>query len=90
MTWEQWRREAIAKLPPTMIRVPGTRHSMWADSARFHITKALENVPAGTSAKELRRILSDAYPWGERRMWPYKVWLRECSAAIRRRTTGVA
>ncbi len=25
----------------------------------------------------LRKALRDAYPYGERRMWPYKVWCME-------------
>jgi len=27
--------------------------------------------------KALRKALRDAYPFGEREMWPYKVWLDE-------------
>lgn len=32
--------------------------------------------------KRLRQALRDAYPWGERRYWPYKVWLSEIKCQI--------
>lgn len=48
----------------------------WRDSARPLITKALENSK-GKSEQEIRKALRDAYPWGERRMHPYKIWCDE-------------
>lgn len=32
---------------------------------------------AGCTEKEIRGALREAYPFGERAMWPYKVWLDE-------------
>ncbi|MFZ4509292.1 MAG: hypothetical protein ACOYON_16510 [Fimbriimonas sp.] len=30
----------------------------------------------GASDEELRALVSDAYPFGQRKMWPYKAWLK--------------
>jgi hypothetical protein len=38
----------------------------------------------GVGSPTLRRALREAYPFGERRYWPYKVWLNE----IKRQLTG--
>lgn len=48
----------------------------WRDSARPIIKKALEETK-GNSKEEIKKALYDAYPWGERRMHPYKIWLDE-------------
>jgi len=32
--------------------------------------------------KALRRAISKAYPFGERRMWPYKVWLSQVKRMV--------
>lgn len=34
----------------------------------------------GLPEKEIRQALTAAYPFGERRMWPYKAWLAEVRA----------
>jgi hypothetical protein len=48
----------------------------WRDSARPRIAKVIEEV--GTEdMKALRKALFEAYPYGERRYWPYKVWCDE-------------
>ena len=50
--------------------------STWRDIAKPIIAKVLyEN--AGCSEKQIRKALREAYPFGERAMWPYKVWLDE-------------
>lgn len=48
----------------------------WRDSARPLIAKALEESK-GKTEKEIRESLRAAYPWGERRMHPYKIWCDE-------------
>ena len=48
----------------------------WRDSARPLIAKALD-YSKGKSEQEIRKALRDAYPWGERRMHPYKIWCDE-------------
>lgn len=48
----------------------------WRDSARPLIAKALEDTK-GKPEKDIRAALKAAYPWGERRMHPYKIWCDE-------------
>ena len=33
--------------------------------------------------KTLRKLISEAYPFGQRKYWPYKVWCREVKKALR-------
>lgn len=83
MTWEDWRRDAIAKLPPP---TPFAKFkSVWREQAAIAVERALEGVPYDTERAALRRILRVAYPFGERRMWPYKCWLEEVKYALRLR-----
>ena len=54
----------------------------------------LEVVAAydGSDERELRRLVSEAYPFGERKHWPYTVWLDVVAkevAAWKRRTLPV-
>lgn len=63
----------------------------WRETARAVVEKCVREV--GLSDRPaLRRKLRDAYPFGERRMWPYKVWLseveRQCGPLSRRKTPG--
>ena len=65
----------------------------WRDSARPIIAAVVQQVGLH-DRDELRRALHAAYPWGERRRWPYKSWLAEIKAQIgglrprRQRGTG--
>ena len=55
--------------------------SKWRIYSRQVIAKVLsENKGADT--KTLRKILHDAYPFGERNYYPYKIWLEECRRAL--------
>ena len=46
----------------------------WRDYAKPIINRVIREV--GTDdKKKLRKALRDAYPFGERRYYPYKVWL---------------
>lgn len=49
----------------------------WRYRARVVIERVLDQLPAGTSEAEAKKAISDAYPFGERAMHPYKVWLSE-------------
>lgn len=40
--------------------------------------------------KALRAALRDAYPWGERAHWPYKVWCDEVQRQLSGRRYGEA
>lgn len=51
---------------------PGT----WRAKAACVIERVLKET-RGTSEKDIRAALRDAYPFGERAMWPYQVWLDE-------------
>lgn len=48
----------------------------WRDSAKPVIAKVLQ-ATKGQDEKEIKKALHDAYPFGERRYWPYKVWCDE-------------
>jgi hypothetical protein len=48
----------------------------WRDIAAPIIHKVLAKYKAA-SEKEIRKALREAYPFGEREYWPYKVWLDE-------------
>lgn len=56
----------------------------WREAAQRTITAALTDVTTKDET-ELRRILFDAYPFGERDYTPYKVWLEEVRYAIDQR-----
>lgn len=48
----------------------------WYESAKAHIAKVISDLPDNDSFEEKKKAISAAYPWGERRMWPYKMWLK--------------
>jgi hypothetical protein len=48
----------------------------WRDSARPIVQEVLKQTK-GQSEKEVRKALREAYPFGERKYWPYKVWCDE-------------
>lgn len=48
----------------------------WRASAAVDIRAVLE-ATRGRPEKEIRAALRKAYPWGERKYWPYKVWCDE-------------
>lgn len=48
----------------------------WRDNCRPIIAKVLAETK-GKPEKEIKKALLDAYPYGERAMHPYKIWLDE-------------
>lgn len=53
-----------------------SQEATWRNVARPLIARVIAEV--GTEdAKALRQALRDAYPFGQRKYWPYKVWLDE-------------
>ncbi len=48
----------------------------WRDKARPIIGTILRDL-AGADEAEIKKALRDAYPFGERRYHPYKIWLDE-------------
>lgn len=43
----------------------------------------LDQLPEGASRLDKKRALSDAYPFGVRANFPYRVWCREVRRALR-------
>lgn len=62
--------------------------SSWRTAARTAIAAVLEEHRTA-SLVERRRALRRAYPFGERRGWPYRVWLDEVKRANRLIERGV-
>lgn len=60
--------------------------SHWRDKCR-PIIKATIDAWNGKDEKQLRRALYEAYPFGERAMYPYRVWLNEISVQLGKRKT---
>ncbi len=48
----------------------------WREHARPIIAKVLADNKDKTD-KEIRKALQDAYPYGQRKMHPYKIWCDE-------------
>jgi len=48
----------------------------WRDHCRLIIVKVIAET-GRDDMKKLRKALREAYPYGERKMWPYKVWCSE-------------
>src|SRR5687768_13670812 len=59
--------------------------SKWRCIAAPIIGRVLE-ATRGMSERDIRRALRDAYPFGERRYYPYKIWLDEIRRQRERRT----
>lgn len=73
--WTEWR----AKQTP--MSSPSRDQSHWRKTAAVVCAEVMQGF-TGTE-QELRAALREAYPFGERKMWPYKCWLIEQDAAIR-------
>lgn len=54
----------------------GAAVSYWRDKAKPIIREVLTET-AGKTEPEIKKALHDAYPFGERRYHPYKIWLDE-------------
>ena len=48
----------------------------WYDSARDRIRTLDATLPADMSFEDRKKAVQEAYPWGQRKMWPYKQWLK--------------
>jgi len=58
----------------------------WRQIAAMVIEKALESGrKEGLDGDELERHVKEAYPFGARKWYPYKVWLEEFNRALRGR-----
>lgn len=57
---------------------------MLRDYFRPIIAEVLE-ANAGKSEREIRQSLRAAFPSGERKYWPYKVWLDEVRVQLKKK-----
>lgn len=48
----------------------------WYDSAVETIRTATAGLPNDMPLDERKKIVDAAYPFGDRSMWPYKMWLK--------------
>ncbi len=55
--------------------------SMWRDKAATVISGVIGQNP-GTKTKELRKLISAVYPFGERKHHPYKIWCDEVNRQL--------
>ena len=56
---------------------------------RKHCAPIIDRVITETGTKDmkkLRKALKEAYPYGERKRWPYKVWLSEIKKQLNQNT----
>lgn len=60
----------------------------WRHSARPIIAQVIA-ANKGKEEKEIRKALRDAYPWGERKYHPYKIWCDEVRVQLGKRKFGV-
>lgn len=59
----------------------------WRDYAAPIIAKVLKEN-RGKPEKEVRKALKEAYPFGERKYHPYKIWLDEIKVQTGKRKFG--
>lgn len=59
---------------------PGT----WRASAHAYIMEVINENP-DADEKTLRKLISQAYPYGERAMHPYKIWCSEVNILLKQR-----
>lgn len=53
----------------------------WRAKAKAVIRQVMADHPKA-EPKELRRLISEAYPFGERKYHPYKIWLDEVNRQL--------
>lgn len=59
----------------------------WRDIAKPIIAEVLRENE-GKDPKEVRKALREAYPFGERKYHPYKIWIDEIRVQLGHRTFG--
>jgi hypothetical protein len=59
----------------------------WRDIARPIIAQVLADNK-GKTEQEIRKALKEAYPFGMRKMHPYKIWCDEIKVQLKKRRFG--
>ncbi len=59
----------------------------WRDIARPIIRKVITSNE-GKGIKDLKKLISKEYPFGERQYHPYKIWLDEIKVQLKERRFG--
>lgn len=59
----------------------------WRDIAKPIIAQVIKDNK-GKTEKEIKKALREAYPFGERKYHPYKIWLDECQVQLKKKTFG--
>lgn len=55
----------------------------WYEISCNVIRSVIESNPeVDRKSPEMRKLVSEAYPFGERRMWPYKMWTKAVNAML--------
>jgi len=49
---------------------------MWHDRAWKSIEDIHRRLPSDATLKQREQALKDGYPFGQRKYWPYKAWLK--------------
>lgn len=57
---------------------------LWSDKARNAIAKAHASIDDAAPLADRIKAIDAAYPFGIRQHFPYKVWLRERAAYLKR------
>lgn len=60
----------------------------WREAAWRAVAEVEAACPPGITRAQYCRALRDAYPFGPRQYWPYRVWLEVQRVAIERRFPG--
>lgn len=53
-----------------------SKSSTWAERAGMVIWETHKTLPENMPLIDRKREIRKAYPWGERKGWPYKAWLQ--------------
>ncbi len=56
--------------------------SQWRQRSAIVIASVLSTLPPSATLKDKRNAIRAAYPFGQRRFHPYKMWLKEVNAAL--------
>ena len=54
-------------------------YATWKQRAHRIIAQVIADNPTVTEEKAMRKLISAAYPWGQREYHPYKAWCKAVS-----------